>query len=228
MENLLLLHGALGSQDQLTALGNLLSSQFNIHLLNFEGHGGRLSNHSFSIDLFSENVLEYMNQNNLSVTHFFGYSMGGYVALDFALKHPDKVGKIITLATKFAWTPESAAKEVKMLNPEIIEQKVPKFANMLGTRHGNENWKNVLHKTATMMQELGNGAALSNSDFAKINHEVAIAVGDKDNMVGLEESREVATSLPQGDLHILEGVEHPIEKVNPLILSELIQKYMMH
>ena len=47
-----------------------------------------------------------------------GHSMGGYVALKLALKRPELVDRIITLGTKFNWTPEVAAKEVKMLNPD--------------------------------------------------------------------------------------------------------------
>ena len=54
--------------------------------------------------------------------------MGGYVALQLANKHPKYVQKIITLGTKFAWDKETAAKEVKMLNPEKIEEKIPAFA----------------------------------------------------------------------------------------------------
>ena len=38
-QKLLLLHGALGSKEQFTALNEQLSSEFEVHTLDFEGHG---------------------------------------------------------------------------------------------------------------------------------------------------------------------------------------------
>jgi esterase/lipase len=131
MKQLLVLHGALGAQQQFEELKTLLESQFTVHTLNFEGHGGRTSNAPFSMDLFVENVRDYLQENNLSSCSVFGYSMGGYVALKFAAKFPGTVNEIVTLGTKFGWSPEIALKETAMLNPEKIEEKVPKFAAAL-------------------------------------------------------------------------------------------------
>jgi len=41
MEHLLLLHGALGSKEQLAALALKLKDKYVVHTLNFNGHGGR-------------------------------------------------------------------------------------------------------------------------------------------------------------------------------------------
>ena len=41
----------------------------------------------------------------------FGYSMGGYVALHAARRHPERIGSIMTLGTKFAWDTPTAEKE---------------------------------------------------------------------------------------------------------------------
>jgi esterase/lipase len=40
MAHLVLLHGAIGSKDQLHPLANALKKDFDVHLLNFSGHGG--------------------------------------------------------------------------------------------------------------------------------------------------------------------------------------------
>ena len=65
------------------------------------------------------------------------------------------INSIVTFGTKFNWSKEAAAKEVKMLNPEVIEEKVPKFAQMLKDTHAPNDWKTLLHKTAAMMKGLG-------------------------------------------------------------------------
>ncbi|MBL4715585.1 MAG: alpha/beta fold hydrolase [Bacteroidia bacterium] len=225
--NLILLHGALGSKDQLAKLGSLLDNNFSIYELNFSGHGGRqLNGKEFTIDNFTNDVLNFMQEHQLEKSNFFGYSMGGYVALNLAKIHPEKVQQVFTLGTKLNWSPEIAQHEVRNLDPEKIEEKVPKFAMILKNVHGPNNWKIVVQKTANMMLGLGNGNALSLDDFQKINTPVKITVGNLDNMVTIEESEKVVNELPNGELEIFEDFKHPIEQIGVEKLAKSIIGFM--
>lgn len=222
MNSFLLLHGAIGSKDQLQPIAEQLKNTFDVHTLNFSGHGGEPMPSSFSIEQFAEDVLTYLKQNNISKTNIFGYSMGGYVALYLAKHHPDKVEKVITFATKFEWTPEIAAKEIKMLNAEKIEEKIPAFAATLEKRHQPNDWKMVLQKTSDMMVALGNNNTLKLADYNSITIPVLVSLGDEDNMVTLTETQNVCNNLQNGKLIVLKKTPHPIEKVDVnLIVDEL-------
>lgn len=211
---LLLLHGAIGSKAQMEPIKNTLSADYEIHTLNFTGHGGRDSKgKDFAIDLFTQDVLDYMAENKIQQVDIFGYSMGGYVALNLARLHPEKVNKIFTLATQFAWAVDKAEKEVKMLNPEAIEAKVPAFAKALQERHAPCDWKEILKKTGDMMMRLGAGERLTVEDLGDINTPIIASVGDQDTMVSQGETELIAEVLG-GKFLVLEGVPHPIEKVN--------------
>ena len=225
-QNLLLLHGALGSKAQFEPLKTKLSTNFNVFTFNFEGHGGRTTEKDYTNAVFTENVLAFMAANNISKTHLFGYSMGGYVALDLLIKHSEKVGKLMTLATKFNWTPEVAAKEIKMLNAEKIAEKVPKFAAALEKRHAPDDWKVVLQKTAEMMSRLGNGAALDESKLEKITNQILVGIGTKDRMVNLEESERLANLLPNSQLMVIDGFKHPIEAVDVDKLTAILIDFL--
>lgn len=214
MKDLILLHGAIGSSKQLTPLANLLQPHFKIHTLDFEGHGGRESSQSYSINLFVQNVLDYLDKENIQKVSIFGYSMGGYVALKLAAMYPERVERIITLGTKFDWSPETALKESKMMNPEKIEEKIPKFAEYLRNLHSPLDWKQVLGETANMMIELGNGSGLKKVDFDSIQIPVQIGIGDQDQMVTITESENVAKMLTNSEFKIYPGLPHPIEKVD--------------
>ncbi|PTX60035.1 pimeloyl-ACP methyl ester carboxylesterase [Kordia periserrulae] len=224
--NLLLLHGALGSEAQLQPLQQLLSKDFNVHTLNFEGHGGRKSNRGFAMEYFAENVVEKLQELKISQTHIFGYSMGGYVALTLAKKHPEMVDSIVTLGTKFNWSLESAQQEVNMLNPSKIEEKVPAFAKHLQQLHHPNDWKEVLQKTADMMLALANGKRLTDDDLQQIPHKVLIGIGSLDTMVSVAESEHAAALVSNGTINILEGVKHPIEKVDMNILAAVIHDFL--
>lgn len=225
MQPLILLHGAIGAKDQLQVLREELKSSFNVHTLNFSGHGGTPMPNIFSIQHFANDVLTYIKENNIQKINIFGYSMGGYVALYLAKNYPDKIEKVFTLATKFEWTPEIAQKEIKMLDANKIEEKIPAFAKALEKRHEPNDWKVILQKTADMMIALGNNNTLQLSDIENITIPVAISVGDKDNMVTLSETKDVYQSLKNSHLIILPETLHPIEKVDTKNLTKELKLF---
>lgn len=208
---ILLLHGALGSKEQLVSLQERLSSEREVIIMNFEGHGKSKSETNFSIELFTQNVIDFLKEKKISKVDIFGYSMGGYVALNLTLKHPNLVEKIMTLGTKFDWTPTFAEKEVKMLNPDTIQMKVPVFAERLKQLHGTENWKNVVLKTAQMMRDLGENPIFKEEDFQKINTPTLICLGELDTMSTQVESKNVSNWLQNGQFLEIKNLKHPIE-----------------
>lgn len=224
MKDLILLHGALGGKQQLERTAALLSGNYNVHTLNFEGHGGRPSGNPYAIELFADNLLTYLNENNIDRCLVFGYSMGGYVALKLAQLHPEKIAAIVTLGTKFAWSPEIAAKETAQLNPEKIEEKVPKFAAALEQLHAPLDWKEVMIRTADMMRRLGDRPALSETDFAQITIPVKLLLGSEDVMVTHDETEKVQALLPNATFEVINGWQHPIERIEAEALADKIGK----
>jgi pimeloyl-ACP methyl ester carboxylesterase len=215
MPHLLLLHGALGSATTLQPLQQLLAPYYTVHTLNFSGHGGTASPAAtFSIETFAEDTLRYLEEQQLQTVDIFGYSMGGYVALYLALQHPARVGRIFTLATKFAWSPETAAKEVKLLQPQKLEEKVPAFAAVLAARHSPTDWREVMTRTADMMQTLGHQPLLTEAALAQVAKPVRVGVGDRDNMVSIQETAWAYQQLPQASLLVMPDTRHPLDQVD--------------
>lgn len=226
MKTLLLLHGAIGAKDQLQPLAEALKGSYEVHSLNFSGHGGEPFSEAFSIQQFAEEVLQYISTHQLKNVNVFGYSMGGYVALYLANKHPQTFVKIVTLATKFRWSPELALQEVKMLDSKIIEDRIPAFAKVLQERHAPNSWKLLMEKTTTMMLGLGENPLLTKEDFQNIHTTVKLAVGNADKMVSIDETSEVANWLPNSILLILQDIPHPIEKASVARLVEVITAFI--
>lgn len=225
MQDLLLLHGAIGSSAQLQELQSKLSNSFTVHLFDFPGHGGKELSEQFSIAAFAESLQSFLQEKQLTSVDIFGYSMGGYVAMYLAKYHPQLINRIATLATKFEWSEEIAAKEVKMLQPEVIEQKIPAFAETLRQRHAPQDWKLVLTKTAEMLHQMGKDNPLKLEDYSPLSNRCLIMLGDKDKMVSREETEAVAKALLNAELKILTDTPHPIEQVNTITLAELLTSF---
>jgi pimeloyl-ACP methyl ester carboxylesterase len=151
-KSIILLHGAVGSAKQLEPLLPLLENEFEVHALNLPGHGGsNVPSEPFSIPLFAEFVLSYLDLRGIDEAFLFGYSMGGYVSLYLASQQTERVKKVFTFGTKLDWNPEFAKDQIRQLNPEKIIEKVPVFAEALKQTHSEKSWKLVLTKTAEML-----------------------------------------------------------------------------
>lgn len=226
MQDIILLHGALGSQQQFTEFIPLLNNQYTIHALNFSGHGGTtFHTDGYNFDVFADDILAYMNAHNLPQVSFFGFSMGGYAALYFASKYPERVKQIMTLNTKFNWNPESSQKETALLNAEKIKEKVPQYAQALMHEHGENNWENVLLQTKYMMLALGDKPVLDDNTLHKIQCNVLIGVGDRDNTATIIENIEVYKTLANAQLLVLPNTPHPFNKINHHILVQHFKQF---
>ncbi len=226
MKHILLLHGAIGAKDQLQDLNEQLSPTYHVHNISFSGHGGTPYTGAFSIKQFAEEVLEYIDSNGLDRVNVFGYSMGGYVGMYLARYYPERINKLVTLATKYHWDPAIAEKENKMLDAKVIASKIPAFAAALEKRHAPNDWKELLLKTRDMLTAMGNNNPLKTEDYGLVSQPVLVLLGDRDKMVGLEETLHVYKSLPNAQMGILPGTAHPIEQVNNAYLIFLIKTFI--
>ena len=224
MKHLLLLHGALGSSAQMAPLADILREKFTIHTLDLPGHGGTAAN-EFSIESFAGFTAAYCKEKGLEKISLFGYSMGGYVGLSLAKQQPHLIERIMTLATKFHWDPPTAQRETAMLQPHIIEEKIPQFAATLRERHAPTDWKLVLQQTAGMLTEMGSRNPLRDEDLAALTIPVLITIGDRDKMVGMDETIAAYKKIRGAQLAVLPGTPHPFEGADMHLLAFFIHRF---
>jgi len=227
MQQILLLHGALGSPQYFDFIKSNLGSKYDVHTPTLLGHAG---NNDQDIPLTIANYVNqieaYVLANNLNNFVIFGYSMGGYIGLNYATKFPDKVKAVVTLATKFAWNPEVAQKEALFLQPAIILEKVPKYAQVLSKMHG-DSWQNLVENIAELLLQLGQEPNLNKSNLSKIVCPVQVMVGAQDNMVSIEETKQLADQIKNSSIKILPDTIHPFEKIDQELLVDLLNNFLV-
>ena len=209
--DLIILHGALGSAPQFFDCVPFLEEFCNVKIFEFPGHGTNVSDDELSIENCAVALKEYIQL--VPKPHIFGYSMGGYVALyanSIGLINPES---IITLATKFDWSPEFASKEVQKLDKENLLKVAPTFIDSLKFYHGN-NWEPLLDKTKNLMTSLGAKKLLDEQALVKITVPTCISIGYKDKMVSLEESLRAARNIPKAEFQVYPKLQHPVERIN--------------
>lgn len=227
MENILFLHGALGTRSQFAPIIQLLEPTYHCHAINFAGHGGVLIPPAgLTFDVFAGNILSYLDEKKIEQINLVGFSMGGYAALYFAHKHPNRVKNIVTINVKFNWDPTSTAREIGMLNADKMMEKIPAFANNLMVWHGINMWKNLLQSTGEMMQKLSETVLLSKEEMALIQHKTMLIVGDRDKTSSITETHDIYKLLPNPSFMVLPNTPHPIEQINANLLTTAIKTFL--
>ena len=94
-KHLIILHGLLGSADNWQTIGKKYANDFTVHLVDARNHGRSPHSKEHSYDLMVEDLLLYLDQNNIQKAHLLGHSMGGKAVMAFAEKHPERVSKLI-------------------------------------------------------------------------------------------------------------------------------------
>jgi pimeloyl-ACP methyl ester carboxylesterase len=225
-DKLILLHGALASQAQFDKLVPLLKDRCDPQTFNFSGHGGSfMSTGGYTFPAFADDILRHLDAQKIEKADLFGYSMGGYAALFFATRHPERVNRIFTLNVKFRWDAGSTQKEIAMLNAENMLLKVPSFANNLMLVHGMNMWKQVLENTAGMMESLTKEHFLTVDNYRSFTFPLLLAVGDRDTTSGIAQTIEVYEQVKGANMLVLPATPHPFEKVDAEVLGMHLKKF---
>ncbi len=224
-----MLHGALGSPDTLQPLAERLAAQFTIKTFAFAGHGGReVNTETVSLPHFAEEVRAFLAEYETAPAHVFGYSMGGYAALLAASWEAGLFASITTLGTKLDWSPESAAAEIRLLDPEKMLAKVPAFVEVLRQRHAPADWTALVHAVAALMTAAGDAPPLAAADFSGLHVPVQVLIGDGDLTANRgNASKVLAEHLPQAHYAVLANTPHPIEKVDIADLAARIRDFAL-
>ncbi len=174
-----------------------------------------------------------------------GISMGGMIAQQFALKHPEILKKLILLAT----TPKSTDARALLANVKLMEemdedQQVKSHMSVLFSREFYtkmtkdkvlyEDYKQNFLTDRTRYQDYVNqSSAIEKHDTRAVLHEIKIPtliiVGTEDMLLPPSHSRKIHKRIPNSELHVIEGVGHGLtieaaDKINQLIWDFINKK----
>lgn len=94
---LILLHGLFGSLENLSGLARIFAATHTVYSVDLPDHGR--SPHTDHSDLATmvDGVLQWMDGQDVSSAIVVGHSLGGKVAMELALRQPDRVAQLVVL-----------------------------------------------------------------------------------------------------------------------------------
>ncbi len=115
-EPLIILHGFLGSLDNWQSLAKELSADYKVFMIDLRNHGKSEHADKHNYMLMENDLLEFMNNQNISSAHFLGHSMGGKAAMFFAVQNPERVDKLIVVDIGPKYYPQHHQQILSALN----------------------------------------------------------------------------------------------------------------
>jgi esterase len=124
---LIILHGLLGSLDNWHTLSKTFAESYRVIAVDQRNHGRSPHSDIFTYDAMVEDLSELLDHLNIPSACVLGHSMGGKTAMQFALRYPGRVDKLIVV--------DIAPREYPRLHDELLDALISTDLSAKTSRH---------------------------------------------------------------------------------------------
>lgn len=94
---LIILHGIFGVSDNWVTIGKRIAESFSVYIPDQRNHGRSPHSDFFTYPALVEDLREFITEHELENPILIGHSMGGKVAMNYALEYPEETGKLVVV-----------------------------------------------------------------------------------------------------------------------------------
>jgi len=94
---IIILHGFFASSRNWRQVAEKLAASFHVYVLDMRNHGASPHHPVMDYPSMAVDLLQFMDAQGLTTASLLGHSMGGKVAMWFALNHPERMDKLIVV-----------------------------------------------------------------------------------------------------------------------------------
>jgi len=199
----ILLHGGLANADYWGHQIEALKAHHTVIVMDSRGHGRTTRDaRPYGYDLMADDVVALMDALKIPKAGIVGWSDGGILGLDLAIRHKDRVGKI------FAFGANTVPSGVK----DDVE-KNPTFAAFIArARQEYEKYSATPKEYDAFVEQISKMWASepnwTDAQLKAITSEVLVVDGDRDEAIKREHTEYIAATIPGTGLLILPNVSH--------------------
>jgi pimeloyl-ACP methyl ester carboxylesterase len=197
------LHGGLANSDYWGDQVPAVAARHTVILMDSRGHGRSTRDaRPYGYDLMADDVVALMDALKIPKADIVGWSDGGIIGIDLALRHRDRVGKVFAFAAN---TKTSGVVEDVEKNPTFaafIARAGKEYAALSATPN----------EYAAFVDQIGKmwfaEPNWTDAELEAIDTPVLVVDGDHDEAIKRAHTEYIAATIPHAGLLILPNVSH--------------------
>ncbi len=239
---LLVFHGLFGMLDNWGSFGKEMGEFFPVHLIDLRNHGKSFHSPEMSHDDLAHDILHYMEFHGLSKVNLLGHSLGGKAVMQFAIKYPIKLEKLVVVdISPKAYPPhhQGIIKALESVNfneiksrgdvEEILSEYIPEKSiiyflakSLYWTESKKLAWRFNLKTLADKYTEFVSNAI----KFGVFTGETLFISGAKSNYILPQDEFQIKQQFPNSSVVSIKNAGHWVQAENPTDFNEVVKNFL--
>ncbi|HIC95775.1 TPA: alpha/beta hydrolase [Candidatus Bipolaricaulota bacterium] len=229
-QDLLLVHGSGGDHTIWSWQIKRLRQEFSIAALDLNGHGRSTFREGDGLSTYTEDVLAVLERLS-GRTFLVGHSLGGAIALNVALNHPERIAGLGLVG---------AGARLRVL-PELLELLERDFTegvdSLLRWAFGPRAHPKLRAKAKEQLLRNGQRALLRDlescdsfdvmGELVRIEVPTLVLCGSEDRLTPLKYSEYLRDHIPGATLKVIEGAGHMVMLEEPEQLNQALREFLI-
>jgi pimeloyl-ACP methyl ester carboxylesterase len=216
-----LLHGGLANSDYWGNQVTALAPHHLVILVDSRGHGRSTRDaRPYGYDLMADDVVALLDTLHVAKADVVGWSDGGILGLDLAIRYPERVGKVFAFAAN---TVTSGVQDDVEKNPTFaryIERAGHEYARLSATP---KEYDAFVSQISKMWETQPNW---TDQQLKSIRSPVLVVDGDHDEAIKRPHTEYIAATIPGAGLLILPNASHFAFLQDPALFNAAILDFL--
>ncbi|MBK8840193.1 MAG: alpha/beta hydrolase [Hyphomonadaceae bacterium] len=214
-EPLLLIHGNGASIGSFAAQVDFFKARYKVIAMDSREQGKSGSSDApISYEVMADDLAALLDHLKITSTDVVGWSDGGIEGLLLAMRHPDKVKKLVAMAANLNPSLEAIYPETEAMAKEMT-------AAFPAAEKDTPDGKRFLKVTGLLLSE----PHIDPKSLAKITAPTLVMSGDHD-LIRLEHTVEIYNNLPNANLAVLPNNTHMLPYDDPEPFNAAVQRFL--
>lgn len=211
-EPLILLHGNGENHDYFIHQIDFFSKEYRVIAIDTRGHGESPRGCApFTIRQFADDLYDFMNEHQIDKANILGFSDGGNIALIFALKHQDRISKLILDGANLNMWGVKCSFQIQII-----------FGYWCCSIFA--RWNDKSRKDAELLRLMVNDPNIKTKELSAIVVKTLVVAGTND-MIKRSHTKLIHKKLEGSELAIIKG-DHFIANKNPEVFNTVIENFL--
>ena len=202
-EPVLLLHGGLGNSGHFGFQLPALVDRFQVIAIDSRGQGrSTRTAATITYDLMATDAIAVLDHLHIARASVVGWSDGGEVALKLGIKFPDRVNRLFVFGANYDASGSKARGSRAATFAAYMQKCRADYQRLLRTTRGFDEL------LAALLPLWRSPSGITKDQLRAVQAPVAIADGDHDEIILIEQIEEMARLIPHGKLVVFPDTSH--------------------